>query len=118
MVERLWSYWSVGLWIVGIVLIVYLVFRKSNMRRVFVFSLLGCATIYALSWWVYAAQADLPVRAEGTALRTQTSDLSTSLWAIFGLLFSFYGFLGTAAMLAVDEVVHLTAKRRTSTTTQ
>ena len=92
-------------------LIVYLVFRKSNIRRVFVISLLGCATIHALSWWVYAAQADLPAKTEGTALRTQTRDLGTSLWAIFGLLFSFYGFLGMAAIWAVHDVVRLASKK-------
>ncbi|MCB5273384.1 hypothetical protein BJG92_00905 [Arthrobacter sp. SO5] len=114
MVERLWSYWPIGLWVPGIMVIVYLVFRKADLRRVFVISLLGFAVTFALSWWAYAAQSDLPVRTESTALGTRTTDVNTSLSALFGLLFSFYGFMGTAAIWAVHEVVRRVARRRTS----
>ncbi|MFS0718876.1 hypothetical protein ABC337_17970 [Arthrobacter sp. 1P04PC] len=118
MVEKLWSYWSVGLWMVGIMLIVYLVFRKSNIRRVALISLLVCAAIYGVSWAVYASQMDLPVRTEGTALGARTTDVGTILGATFGMLFSFYGFLGMAAIWAAHEVLCWGAQRRTPAATK
>jgi hypothetical protein len=71
-------------------------------------SLLCCASIYGLSFWVYGAQLDVPLHSEATRAGAQTRSLDVMLQASMCMMISLYTFLGAAGMWIVDEALRLT----------
>jgi hypothetical protein len=102
--------WPLGIWVVGAVLIGYLIFRKALARRFFALSLLCCAVIYGLSFWVYGAQLDVPLHSEATRAGAQTRSLDVMLQALMCMMIGFYTFLGAAGLWIVDEALRLTTR--------
>lgn len=73
-------------------------------------SLLCCALIYGLSFWVYGAQLDVPLHSEATRAGAQTRSLDVMLQALMCMMFGFYTFLGAAGMWIVKESLRLTTR--------